>query len=77
MFRPFTLEDVYAYAEAQGYKKESVGIEKYCVECDEFDNEIAWEYEVSFGHEYTEYWVWTFEDLSKTATDYYHEIVED
>ena len=66
-FHYFTLEEVYQYAEKMGYSREDVAIE--CYDKDE--------YEVSFGHEYTEMWVWTFEDLIQPAIDYDHLTWED
>jgi len=66
-FHYFTLEEVYQYAEKMGYSREDVAIECY-------DED---EYEVSFGHEYTEMWVWTFEDLDEQAIDYDHLTWED
>ena len=66
-FHYFTLEEVYQYAEKMGYSREDVAIERY-------DED---EYEVSFGHEYTEMWVWTFEDLDEQAIDYDHLTWED
>ena len=73
MFHHYTLEEVYEYAEQKGYGREEVDIERRCVEYDwDLEQEVAWEYEVSFGHEYTQVWVWTFEDLEATAIDYEH-----
>lgn len=66
-FYYFTLEEVYQYAEKMGYSREDVAVECY-------DED---EYEVSFGHEYTEMWVWTFEDLTQPAVDYEHITWED
>ena len=43
MFHYFTLEEVYAYAEKKGFKREDVEIEK--IEDEEFGSY----YEVSFG----------------------------
>ena len=63
----FTLEEVYQYAEKMGYSREDVAIECY-------DED---EYEVSFGHEYTEVWSWDFEDLDGQAIDYDHVTWED
>lgn len=61
-----------------GYEREDVEIKKICCEYDwGLNQEVAWEYEVSFGYEYTEAWVWTFEDLEATAIDYEHEVWED
>lgn len=78
MFHYFTLEEVYKYAEKLGYSKEQVEIKKVCTGYDyELEQEIEWEYEVSFGHEWTEAWVWSFESLDEPAVDYEHYIVED
>ena len=78
MFEYFTLEQVYEYAERLGYGREDVDVERVCVEYDyDLEQEVAWEYQVSFGHEYTEAWVWTFEDLAEPATDYNHLVWED
>ena len=74
-FHYFTLEEVYEYAERLGYTRDDVVIERQCCEYDwDLDKEVAWDYEVSFGHEYTELWVWTFENLEQPATDYEHVI---
>ena len=78
MFEYFTLEQVYEYAERLGYGREDVEVERYCSEYDwDLEQEVAWEYQVSFGHECTEAWVWTFEDLEEQATDYEHMVWED
>lgn len=78
MFEYFTLEQVYEYAERLGYEREDVEVEQYCSEYDyDLDQEVAWEYQVSFGHMYVEAWVWTFEDLEAQATDYEHIVWED
>lgn len=66
-FHYFTLEEVYQYAEKMGYSREDVQIDCY-------DED---EYEVSFGHEYTEMWIWDFEDLTQPAIDYDHLTWED
>ena len=67
MFRPYTLKDVYAYAEKMGYAQEDVEIEP----CEYLDGTV--DYTVWFGWEYTETWSWTFEgDLKGYATDYIH-----
>lgn len=66
MFRPYTLEDVYKYAEKFGYSRESVEILPYEYADGHYD------YTVQFGREYTEMWVWEFEDLEGTAYDYEH-----
>jgi hypothetical protein len=66
MFKPFTLEDVKEYAVKMGYEVEDIEIQ-----------EDGGEYEVSFGHEYTEVWVWTFDDLEDVATDYEHAVWDD
>lgn len=78
MFKPFTFEEVVKYAESLGYSREDIEIKKVCIEYDyDLDEEIGWEYQVSFGHEYTEVWSWTFEDLDSEAIDYDHLIWED
>lgn len=78
MFHYFTLEEVYEYAERMGYAREDVEIERVCVEYDWNQmKEVAWDYEVSFGHEGTEVWVWTFEDLEGVSVDYEHGVWED
>ena len=66
-FHYFTLEEVYQYAEKMGYSREDVAIECY-------DED---EYEVCFGHEYSEIWTWDFEDLTQPAIDYDHLTWED
>ena len=66
MFKPFTFEEVVAYAESLGYTRD-------CIEVKKYDSE----YEVSFGHEYTEIWSWTFENLNEKAVDYEHITWED
>lgn len=74
----FTLKEVKEFAATKGYTEEEIEIKKYCSEYDwDSDLEIAWDYEVSFGHEYTEVWSWTFEDLDGTAIDYEHMVWED
>lgn len=70
MFHYFSLEEVYAYAEKMGYSREDVVIEDRS-----YDDEV--EYEVSFGHEYTEEWLWTFEALDGVAIEYDHIVWED
>ena len=76
-FNYFTLEEVYAYAERLGYSSEKVGIKEQPGY--DYDNNIdlVLGYEVSFGHEYTEVWVWEFEDLSQPAVDYEHIVWKD
>lgn len=61
MFRYFVLEEVYEYAEQMGYSRDDVEVE--------YDGS---EYEVSFGVDCSEVWVWEFEDLSMPAVDYEH-----
>ena len=78
MFKPFTFEEVVEYAKSLGYSREDIEIKKVCVEYDyDIDEEVGWEYQVSFGYEYTEVWSWTFEDLDSEAIDYDHSIWED
>ena len=78
MFHYFTLEEVYDYAERLGYAREDVEIRRECAEYDyELEEEVDWQYEVSFGHEYTEVWFWVFDDLSEPARDYEHAVWED
>lgn len=78
MFHYFDLEEVYDYAEQMGYSREDVEVERVCVEYDyDLEEEVAWGYEVSFGHEYSEVWSWEFEDLSQPAVDYDHSVWED
>lgn len=78
MFHHYTLEEVYDYAVRMGYDREDVEVERMCVEYDyDLDHEVAWEYQVSFGHEGTEMWVWSFEDLDEQAYDYEHQVWED
>lgn len=77
MFKYFTLEQVYEYAERMGYEREDVEIK---VRTDFDWNTEEWYlvgYEVSFGQEYTEVWTWTFEDLEESATGYDHLVWED
>lgn len=77
-FHYFSLEEVYQYAESKGYSREDVSIERVCTEYDyDLDQEVAWEYEVSFGHEYSEMWSWSFESLDQVAWDYDHSVWED
>lgn len=77
-FHYFTLEEVYEYAERMGFSHEDVKVQRVCCEYDwESEQELDWEYWVSFGHEYTETWEWTFDDLEQPAVDYVHEVVED
>lgn len=78
MFHYYTLEEVYEFAASVGYSREEVKIERVAVEYDfELEQDVAWEYVVSFGDEYGESWEWSFEDLSKPAVDYLHEVCED
>lgn len=78
MFHYFVLEEVYDYAEEMGYSREEVEVERVCVEYDyDREEEVAWEYEVSFGHEDSEMWVWQFDDLSEPACAYDHVVCED
>ena len=78
MFKTFTFKEVVEYAKSLGYSREDIEIKKVCVEYDyDLDKEVGWEYQVSFGHEYTEVWSWTFEDLDSEAIDYDHLIWED
>lgn len=72
MFRPYTLEDIYAYAEKMGYAQDDVEIEPY----EYSDGTII--YNVWFGVEYTETWSWTFEgNLEGYATEYEHDKCDD
>ncbi len=74
----FTLDQVYAYAEEQGYTRADVAVERVCCAWSEdYEQELAWQYEVSFGHEYTEVWEWTFDELDGTAVEYEHYEWED
>lgn len=66
MFRPYTMEDVRAYAVRMGYTAEDVIVEDY-----------GDEYRVSFGREYTETWEWRFDDLDGFATEYDHCVWDD
>lgn len=78
MFHYYTLEEVREFAVQMGYDREDVEVERMCVEYDyDLDQEVAWEYQVSFGHEGTEMWVWSFEDLEGQAYDYEHQVWED
>lgn len=78
MMKAFSLEEVYEYAEKMGYSREDVNIEKVCCQYDyDLEEEVDWDYEVSFGHIYSEYWSWSFKDLDGVAFDYEHEVVED
>lgn len=65
MFHYFSLEEVYAYAEKMGFSREQVGIEEY-------SDDYGVEYEVSFGYEYGDRWIWTFESLDGVAIEYDH-----
>lgn len=65
-FHYFSLEEVYQFAEQKGYSREDVEI----VDC-------GGEYEVAFGHEYSEVWAWSFESLDEVAYDYEHCVWED
>ena len=70
MFHYFTLEEVYAYAEKKGFKREDVEIEK-------IDGEVhGTYYEVSFGSQWYQLWTWEFESLNQPAVDYYYEECE-
>ena len=70
MFHYFTLEEVYAYAEKKGFKREDVEIEK-------IDGEVhGTYYEVSFGSQWYQLWTWEFERLDRPAVDYYYEECE-
>ena len=70
MFHYFTLEEVYAYAEKKGFKREDVEIEK-------IDGEVHGAYyEVSFGSQWYQLWTWEFESLDQPAVDYYYEECE-
>ena len=71
MFHYFTLEEVYAYAEKKGFKREDVEIKKI-EDGEEFDPY----YEVSFGSQWYELWTWEFESLDEPAVDYYYEECE-
>lgn len=78
MFKMFTFAEVVKYAQTLGYSQEDIEITRICSEYDyDLDCEVAWDYEVSFGHECTEMWVWTFEDLDGQAIDYDHVTWED
>lgn len=78
MFKMFTFAEVVEYAQTLGYSEEDIEVVRVCSEYDyDLDRETAWEYEVSFGHDYTEMWVWTFEDLDGQAIDYDHVTWED
>lgn len=78
MFKMFTFAEVVEYAQTLGYSKEDIEIVRVCTEYDyDLERETAWEYEVSFGHEDTEVWLWTFEDLDEQAVDYEHLVWED
>ena len=77
-FHPFTLAEVYAFASEHGYAPEDVTGERVCCEWSEdYEQELAWQYEVSFGHEYTEVWEWVFDDLDSVAVEYEHYEWED
>ena len=66
MFHYFTLEEVYAYAEKKGFKREDVEIEK-------IDGEVhGTYYKVSFGSQWYQLWTWKLESLDRTAVDYYY-----
>ena len=77
MFHYYTLEEVYNYAEKLGYSREDVEIVKELGYDYDKEEEILLGYEVGFGHEYTETWVWEFENLDECAIDYEHMIWED
>lgn len=61
-FHYFTLAEIYEYAKKLGYSKDEVEIEEVC-------NDY---YEVSFGHVFTEVWLWSFSSLEEVAFDYEH-----
>ena len=64
MFRPFKLEDLYAYAQTLGFTADDVIV----VEETEDDYAYVW-----FGDEYGESWTWDFDDgLDSYATEYEH-----
>lgn len=74
MFHPFSLEEVYEYAVSMGYSREDVDIERVCSRYDyDLEQEVDWEYQVSFGHECGPLWFWIFHDLDGVAVDYDHE----
>lgn len=68
MFHYFTLEEIYQFAEAQGYGRNQVLID------DAFPDDYII---VSFGQEYAEEWVWFFESLDRPSVDYEHNVWED
>ena len=74
----YSLKQIYKYAEKLGFSADEIEIRKDCVEYDyEKNEEVAFEYEVFFGHEYTEVWSWTFENLEEKAIDFDHIVWED
>jgi len=73
--KEMTLAQVEELAKEYGYEVE---VEKVCVEYDwEREEEVKWEYQVSFGHECTEEWVWMFEDLDGVSYDCDHVVWQD
>jgi hypothetical protein len=60
-----------------GYAKEDVEVEEFMGYDYDEDKEFVLSYTVSFGHEYTEMWVWQFDSLEEPAVDYDHLVWED
>lgn len=60
-----TIEEIKEYAKTLGYDEELD-----ILDCDDY-------YEVSFGHEYTQMWVWYFDDLDGQSSDFDHLVWED
>ncbi len=77
MFHYYSLEEVYEYAERLGYSREDVEIVEQLGYDYEEEHDILFGYEVSFGHEYTQMWVWQFDSLDAPAVDYSHIVWED
>lgn len=78
MFAYFTLEQVYDYAERMGCPREDIEIKETVLDLDyEEDQELEWGYEVSFGHEYTEMWIWGFKNLEEPSVTYEHAVWDD
>lgn len=77
MFHYFSLEEVYQYAERLGYDREDVEVRQDFGYDYDKEEEFPDGYEVSFGHEDSEMWVWEFDSLEEPAWDYEHIVWED
>jgi hypothetical protein len=76
------MKEIYDFANKLGYSKDQIEIDEIIYwDYDEDPNGKPMDekdYTVSFGNDYTENWVWTFENnLNGRAVDYQHNIIED